>query len=49
MISVHPVVMNVILWENAITAILYCILNDVVIVRGPEKRPEYLTISTFRA
>lgn len=32
MISVHPVVMNVILWENAITAIQYCILHDVVIV-----------------
>lgn len=34
MISVHPVEMNVILWENAILAMEYHILNEVVIVQG---------------
>lgn len=30
----HSVVMNVSLWENAILAIQYDILNEVMIVRG---------------
>jgi len=46
MISVHSVVMYVILWENAILAVQYYVLNEVVIVRGLcWKETEYLTMN----
>lgn len=42
-------VMNVILWENAILAIQYYILNGVMIVRGLcWKEADCLLMNTFR-